>query len=153
MADFTPWIRENWSAVVSAAGILGSLWFTGAYFRQDSKSRNFSNLLAIDERHRALWTEARQRQDLKRVFSRDADVLSLPISFAEEEFLKSVFVHFETGWRIECLMNRGELKTLSLDVAAFFSLPLPRAIWEKTKQYRNPKFVKFVMRALEGCGR
>lgn len=148
MAGCSSWLQENWSSVVSAVGIIGSLWFTGAYFRQDSKSRNFSNLLAIDERHRVLWGEARQRPDLKRVFLKDADVLTQPISFVEEEFLKSAFLHFETGWRLERIMNRGELSALALDIASFFSLPLPRAVWEKTKKFRNPKFVRFVKGAM-----
>lgn len=153
MTDLSSWFQQNWSSVVSAAGIIGSLWFTGAYFRQDSKSRQFSNLLAIDERHRVLWGEARQREDLKRVFSADADVVAEPITLSEEEFLRSVIVHFETGWRLEKIMNRGELEALAKDTADFFSLPLPKAVWGKTRHVRNSQFVKFVERALEGRGR
>ena len=56
--------------------------------------------------------------------------------------------HFETGWRVEKIMKRGELKFLARDAANFFRLPLPRAVWEKTKVFRNPKFVRFVERAM-----
>jgi len=56
---------------------------------------------------------------------------------------------FETGWRVEKILNRRELRILAGDAANFFRLPLPRAVWEKTKQFRNPRFVRFVDRALE----
>jgi len=38
---------------------------------------------------------------------------------------------FETGWRVERILNRGELKMLARDIAEVFSLPLPRAVWDK----------------------
>jgi hypothetical protein len=104
--------------------------------------------LALVERHRVLWSEAHQRQDLKRIFLKGADVLSEPATTAETEFLDLVIIHFETGWRLERTMGRGELKALSRDAGEFFSLPLPCAAWEKTKEFRNPKFVRFVERAI-----
>jgi hypothetical protein len=33
---------------------------------------------------------------------------------------------------------------LRRDVAQFFSLPIPRAVWEKTKVTQNDDFVAFV---------
>ena len=33
---------------------------------------------------------------------------------------------------------------LRQDVRSFFSLPLPKAVWEKTKIFQNQDFVKFV---------
>jgi len=130
-------------------GILGSLWFTGAYFRDDSKNRLVSNLLAIQERHRVFWAEAQQRPDLKRIFSNEVDTTAAPLTAEEEVFLRRTVMHFETGWRLEKILNRGELKLLGRDVAEFFRLPLPRAVWEKAKEFRNPKFVRFVERALK----
>jgi hypothetical protein len=129
-------------------GIIGSLWFTAANFREDSKNRLVSNLLAIDERHRALWSEAQQRQDLKRILSQEVDVLAKPLSPEEDVFLRRVILHFETGWRLERILDRGEMKLLARDAGDFFSLPLPHAVWEKTKKFRNPKFVRFVERAM-----
>jgi hypothetical protein len=91
-----------------------------------------SNLLALEERHRALWSEAQRRKDLERVFSSNADVLAKPVSVEEDLFLKRSILHFETGWRLERILERRELKPLALDAAEFFSLPLPRTVWEKT---------------------
>jgi hypothetical protein len=148
MAGFLSWVQINWSSAIGAVGIIGSLFFTAAYFREDSKNRLVSNLLAIDERHRTLWSEAHQRKDLERVFQKGADLAARPMSIAEAEFLDSAILHFETGWRLERIMNRGEMKLLARDAGEFFSLPLPSAVWKETEKYRNQRFVRFVERAL-----
>ena len=109
-----------------------------------------ANLLALDERHQNLWGEAQGRPDLKRILSKEVHVLTEPVTIEENEFLQRVILYFETGWRLEKIMDRGELKILALDAGEFFSLPLPRAVWEKTKQFRNPRFVRFVEKAMKG---
>jgi hypothetical protein len=142
-------MQGNWSSVVGALGIIGGLVFTAAYFREDSKNRHISNLLAIEERYRSLWSEAQQRKDLKRIFSQEVVVTAKTITAEEDVFVRRVILHFETGWRLERIMNRGEIELLSQDASELFSLPLPRAVWEKTKKFRNRQFVRFVDRALK----
>jgi len=148
MAVFLSWVQNNWSSFVGAVGIIGSLLFTAAYFREDSKNRQVTNLLAIEDRHRAFWCEAQQRKDLKRIFSHEAVALEQPLSKEEDLFMRRMVLFFANGWRLEKALKRGELKLLARDAGEFFSLPLPHAVWEKTKQFRNPKFVRFVERAL-----
>jgi hypothetical protein len=148
MVGFLSWAQTNWSSAVGAVGILGSLWFTAAYFRQDSRTRHLSNILALSERHRVLWSEGHQRPELSRIFCANVDLRTTPVSVAEEEFLNLVFVHFEVGWRLARSIDANEVKTQRADVRGFFSLPLPHAVWEKTKGTRNPRFVRFIERAL-----
>jgi len=76
-------------------------------------------------------------------------VLEKPVTVAEKEFLNLVFVHYQTGWTVVksgALMRLTEMKT---DIRDFFALPLPRAVWEKTKKLRDRRFVRFVERALK----
>lgn len=148
MAGFISWVQGNWSSVVGAVGIIGSLLFTAASFRADGRNRQVTNLLAISEWHRNLWSEAHQRKDLKRVFQKEIGSAGQSMSVAEIEFLDSAILHFETGWRLEKIMKRGELTLLARDAGEFFSLPLPRDVWERTKAFRNRRFVRFVERAL-----
>ena len=148
MSAFLSWVQNNWSSVVGAVGIIGSLLYTAAYFREDGKNRLVANLLAIDERHRALWSEVKQRPELKRILSESVDLSAQPLTPEEDVSMWQIVQHFETGWRVEKIMKRGELKFLARDAANFFRLPLPRAVWEKTKVFRNPKFVRFVERAM-----
>jgi hypothetical protein len=148
MSAFLSWVQNNWSSAIGAAGIIGSLWFTAASFRADSKHREITNLLAIDDRHRALLGEVTQRPELKRILSEDVDLAAHPLTHEEDVCVWQIVQQFETGWRVEKIMKRGELKFLARDAANFFRLPLPGAVWEKTKKFRNPKFVRFVERAM-----
>jgi hypothetical protein len=49
-----------------------------------------------------------------------------------------------TAWRVARTGGVVTLKELATDARGFISLPLPRAVWEKTKGTRNPRFVRFV---------
>ena len=149
MAHFISWVNSNWSSVVGAVGIIGSLLFTAASFRADAKNRLITNLLALDERHRTLLSEVKQRPELKRILSENVDLAAQPLTPEEDVSMWQIAQQFETGWRVEKILNRGELKSLARDAANFFRLPLPRAVWEKTKEFRNPRFVRFVERALK----
>ncbi|MEI7935178.1 MAG: hypothetical protein WCK27_00685 [Verrucomicrobiota bacterium] len=153
MAGILSWFQSNWSSVIGAAGIIGSLLFTAASVRADAKNRAITNLLALDERHRALWGEVKQRPELKRILSEKVDIAAQPLTPEEDVSMWQIIQQFETGWQVERILNRGELKLLARDAGDFFRLPLPRAVWEKIKEFRNPKFVRFVERALDRHGR
>jgi hypothetical protein len=148
MAGVFSWVQSNWSNAISAVGIIGSLCFTAGYFREDTKTRQVSNVLAVSERHRILWSDASTRPELSRIFNTDVDLAARPILVAEEEFLNLAFVHFEMGWRLAKSIGTSEINGQQADIRHFFSLPLPHVVWEKTKSNRNPKFVRFVERAL-----
>jgi hypothetical protein len=147
VVDLFAWVKGDWFSVAQTIGIVGGLYFTGMSCRQVAKAQETRNLLAFAERHRALWAEA-YRPELNRIFSYEADVLAKPVSIIEEEFLNVIFVHFEMGWRLAKSSDHSDLKPLALDIRDFFSRPLPNAVWEKTKKYRNPKFVRFAEKAL-----
>ena len=86
------------------------------------------------------------------VIAAEVDFLASPISLAEEEFLNVVIVHFQTSW---LLAREGAMLTLDVlvaDVRWFFSLPLPRAVWQQTREFRDPLFVEFVENAVHGEG-
>lgn len=51
---------------------------------------------------------------------------------AEAEFLNLVIVHFQTGWWIARAGGITALKEMKADIWSFFTLPLPRAVWEDT---------------------
>jgi hypothetical protein len=153
MAEFSSWFQNNWPNLIGAAGIIGSLWASTITIREDCKWRQISNLIALDERQRAVLGEIRQRPELKRILSENADLLSQPLTPEEEVSMWQIVQQLETGWRVEKVLNRGELKFLARDVGSFLSLPLPRAVWERLKEFRNPNFVRFVTRAIERHGR
>lgn len=116
---------------------------------REAKAKETENLLKLAEQHRALWESMAQRNELDRILRQDVDIISQPITAAEEESINLAMVLFRTTWSISTAGGIVTPKELAADVRHFFSLPLPRTIWEKTKEFRNPEFVRFVDRALK----
>ena len=140
MAAFSSWMEANWFSVVQTIGIFIGFWITAKTFQ-------FGNLLTMCAQHDELWARVQDDPRLSRVLAKDAD-LSEPPTLVEREFLNSAIIHFQNGWRVAKASDREELKLLALDAHEFFSLPLPRTVWEKTKKFRIRKFVQFVDRAI-----
>jgi hypothetical protein len=148
MVDFSSWIRENWSSAIGALGIIGSLWMAIASARREAKAREIENLLTLADHHRELWASICERPEINRVLQKDATPVETPVTIAEQETINLVMIQYLTAWRVSKAGGIITTKELASDVRSFFALPLPRAVWEKTKQFRNPKFVRFVERAL-----
>lgn len=149
MGGSSSWVAENWFNLVQTIGVIGSLLMTAAAACREARAKEIENLLIIAEHHRELWTVARQRVELKRIFQEDFCALKSPVTVAEQEFLNLVLAHLLTSWRIAKAGGIITLKELADDAKDFFTLPLPRAVWEKTKTNRNPEFVRFVENALK----
>jgi len=150
MAGFPSWFENNWSSVVGALGIIGSLLLTMSAARREAKSREIENLLTLSDHHREVWNSLRERPELDRILRTDADVLAKPITAAEEESVNLVMVQYLTAWRVAKAGGIVTLEELAADARGFFSLPLPQAVWKRTRSTRNPKFVRFVDRAITG---
>lgn len=142
------WLSQNWFNAVQTLGIVGSSYFTLTVLRRDLRSRRVADYLALTQQHRELWSELHRRPELARVTHVEVDLLAAPISEAEEEFLMLAFNHFHTGWLLVRQGGLISMKTLSADARAFFSLPLPRTVWEQTKHSRDPEFLRFIDQAL-----
>jgi hypothetical protein len=149
MGALSSWVDGNWFNVIQTVGIIGSLWLATAAANRDARAKEIENLLSLSEHHRELWKAIPQRKDLGRVLQANVDVRLTPPTVAETEFLNLVFVHFQTGWWIARAGGMTTLKEMKADVRGFFSLPLPHAVWEKTKKMRNQRFVNFVERAMK----
>jgi hypothetical protein len=149
MAGFDSWFGGNWFNLVQTAGIVGGLLMGAGAANREAKAREIENLLTIAEHHREVWGELLKSPEVKRVLQPDADVVAEPLTVREEECTNLVIVHYLKTWRIAQTGGLFTVKELSADVRGFFSLPLPRAFWEKTKSFRNPRFVRFVEKALK----
>jgi hypothetical protein len=144
VAAFFVWANDNWFLLLQSVGIIGGLVFTAESIRQGTKARRISDMLALTEQHRVLWQEVHERPELCRIPKAEVDLVANPITNLEDEFLNLAIVHFNTGW---LLTREGALLTseaLARDVRSFFSLPIPRDVWERTKSNRDPEFVRFV---------
>jgi len=144
------WIVENWFTALSAIGVVGGLYFTAVSLRSETKTRKIANLLAMTANHREVWKEIFHSPELARVVDSSADVAKQSITPEEQAFVNMVVLHISSVY--ETLKDELVIKQEGLrrDVGLFFSLPIPRAVWEKTKLFQNQDFVAFVEKCRRG---
>jgi hypothetical protein len=144
------WITENWFNVVSALGIVGGLLFTALSLRSETKTRRIANLLTLTQNHRELWSELFRNPDLARVLDASADPTKHPVHRDQSIYVNLLIQHLSSAY--EAMKTGLVLKPegVKRDVKDFFSLPIPRATWEKIKVLQNDDFVDFVEESLKG---
>jgi hypothetical protein len=144
------WIAENWFTALSAVGVVGGLFFTAVSLHSETKTRKIANLLTMTANHREVWKEILHRPELARVVDKSADVVKQSVTPQEQAFVSMVVLHLSSVY--EALKDELVIKQQGLrrDVAMFFSLPIPRAVWEKTRILQNADFVAFVEKCLRG---
>lgn len=138
------WLAENWFILLNAAGVVGGLTFTGLSFRSETKTRRIANLLSLTQGHRDIWKQTFTYPQLSRVLDPAVDTSKQPVTREEEIFVNLVIQHLSVVFHA----MRDELTVkpegLRRDVAFYFSLPIPSAVWEKFKVLQNDKFVAYV---------
>lgn len=148
MAFFESWFETNWFNLFQTTGIILGLLFTGLSLRRDVKGRHLSNLLALKEEHRELWSIIHEKPALARVLRREVDLLAEPMTDQEEIFLRQVIVHFAVSWELAREGTPFDFSGFRRDAGDVFSLPLPKSAWDRAKAAQNPKFVNFIEKAI-----
>lgn len=144
------WLADNWVIELNALGVIGGLFFAAISHRSEAKTRRIANLLTITANRENIWKHFYARPDLVRVIDPSADLVKNPITPAEEEFINSVILHINSAYyamRDEMVIK---LEGLRWDVGAFMSLPLPNAVWKKTRKFQNEDFIAFVEKCRTG---
>jgi len=138
------WVSQNWFNLFSSIGIIGSLWVAVFSLRSGTKTQKVGNLLTITGSHREIWKEFLNNPKLERVCDALADTVKQPVNGAEEVFVNMVIHHVNSVYYAmsdQLVINYEELRR---DISEFVSLPIPKTVWEKTKQFQNEDFVNFV---------
>jgi len=141
---FLIWLHANWFTLLQSLGIVGGLVFTGTSLRIDTTVRRVANGFELTKQHREIWMQLYSRPDLKRVLDPATDLHATVISDEEEMFVNFLILHLANAYRA---MKAGVFllpDELHQDVTAFFSLPIPKAVWERTRRFRNKDFSEFV---------
>lgn len=137
------WISQNWINLFGSAGIAG-LYIAGIALRADTKARQDANILAITASHRELWTLFLNDKGIARVRDVHANIHDEPISQDEWIFTTLVISHIGSVFYTQRNGMLIQLEGLQRDIGEFFSLPIPREVWGKTKKYQNKDFADFV---------
>ena len=144
------WLADNWPNLLGTLFSGSGLWFSGYSTHKETKARRGENILIVTARHAEIWGDFDQHPEYQRVKQLTVDLDREPITIPEEEFSKRVFLHLNANFKAAKLGVLNKPEALSRDVAAFFSYPIPAAVWEKLKDYQDADFVKFVDRCRTG---
>lgn len=142
--ELPPWLAQHGFTLLQSAGIIAGLFFNALSLRADAKSRRVTNFITVTAHHREIWTRFAQQQELARVLDPRADVEAAPITPEEELFTRDLILHLSSAYQA---MREGllmEMEGLPRDVRWLFSLPIPKAVWERLKPLQNREFVRFV---------
>jgi hypothetical protein len=147
------WFSANWFNVFSSIGIMGSFWVGIKAVRFDAKTRQVSNLLAVTTNYRQMWKDYFDNPKLSRVLDANADVRSEPVTPEEEFFVNQVIFHVSTFYYATMDDLFIAQTGASHDIAEFFSLPVPRAVWANSKLLQNHDFAAFIDSSLAEEGK
>ena len=138
------WLAENWFNIFSTIGIVGSLLFTAISLHSETKTRRVANLLSVTSNYCEIWKQFLNQPKLSRVLDASANLQTQPVTHEEEIFVNMVIQHVSTAYYAmhdELLMK---LEGSRRDIGQFFSLPIPKAVWTKTKLLQNQDFAAFI---------
>lgn len=141
-------MSQHWFDLLQTLGIVGGLLFTAYTVRKDERARKISNLIATKQQYREIWEKLYWHPKLFRVLQNSVDLKGQPITDEEWLFVKLNIFNLDTIYRS---MESGmfvQLEGMRKDVREFYSLPIPRAVWERLKPFQDEAFVKFVEGAL-----
>jgi len=138
------WVGDNWFNVIQSGGIIAGLLVSAAALRLDANARRVGNLLDVTKNHREIWTYLYARPELSRVLDASADLKRVPITAEEELFVNLLVLHLNSAYQATKRGVYVKPEGLRKDIQTFFSLPIPRAVWEKAKLLQDEDFVRFV---------
>ena len=144
---FNEWIGHNWLALIQTGTLAGGLLFTGIAVLLDARARRVGNLVQLTQQHRNLWERLYIQPELARILDPAADPARSPVTAEEEMFVIFLVLHLSNTYYAMRAGLFQKLHGLRKDVERFFSLPIPRAVWEKVKDLQDESFVRFVERS------
>ena len=141
---FNEWIGQNWLALIQTGALAGGLLFTGIAVLLDARARRVGNLIQLTQQHRDLWERLYMQPELTRILAPAADPSKQPVTAQEETFVIFLILHLSNTYYAMRAGFFQKLRGLRKDIERFFSLPIPRAVWEKVKDLQEESFVRFV---------
>jgi hypothetical protein len=142
----TDWINHNWFGLAQTAALAGGLFLIGIALLLEARARRVANLIQLTQQHRDLWERMYSQPELARILDPGVNLSKMGVTAEEEMFVVFIILHLSStyyGIRSGFFQKPHGLRK---DIERFFSLPIPRAVWEKVKALQDAPFVKFVER-------
>jgi len=142
------WIGSHWIDLAQTIGIVAAFLFAREALRHNSRIRQIANSIKLTEHHRILWERLLADPQLGRVLDENANTVKCPITAAEETIIIFFILHLSDTYYAMELEFWPRPEGLAKDVKNMLSLPIPRAVWERMKQFQDAAFVAYVERCL-----
>lgn len=143
------WFGHNWLPLIQTGALAGGLLFTGMAVLLDARARRVGNLIQLTQQHRDLWERLYLQPELARILDPIPDLDRSPVTAEEEMFVIFLVLHLSNTYYAIRVGFLQKLPGLRKDIERFFSLPIPRAVWEKVKDLQDGSFVRFVERSFD----
>jgi hypothetical protein len=137
---FLPWLQENWLDLLQSAAIVGGF----ITIVRDKKIERVQNRNYFTQRHAQIKRRQASDPRLWRIEKRDADLAVTPVTETEETFVSEVFENFAATVYASKNGVFTQPQALPQDIRSYFNLPIPKEVWERSKKFYDPDFVKFV---------
>ena len=138
------WLAENWFDLLQTVAITTGLYATVYNLRADRRERMVQTQFAVTAAHREIWSHVLENPALARILNTEADLAASPVTLNEELLVQFLILHLRATYKARRSgMDFGDDK-IELDMRLFFALPIPRHVWDRSKEFQDQDFVEFV---------
>lgn len=131
--EWLNWAEARWyDLFATLLGVTG-LWGTAYTIRQQTRRTKVDNAIALTNSHRELWSILERNPRLNRVLDPQADLHQEPPTIEEELFVQMMILHLRTALKAREVKLDFDDENVAADVREVFVLPIPKAVWRKTK--------------------
>jgi len=138
------WIREHWFDLIQTASVIAGFWTAVYSIQGDTKERRIENLFTLTKAHRDIWWKLYERPELSRILVARVDLKREPLTHEEELFVHTLILHLRSAFKARKLGMQFDDDAVASDITELFVLPIPRAVWERSKAFQDKDFVAFV---------
>jgi hypothetical protein len=147
--EIARWIADHGFDLFQTGGVLIGFVFTIHALRTESEARKIGNMLSLNQEHMAIWKELYARPELSRIMEETVALDTKPLSHEERIFVTFLILHLSATYLAMKAKMFINIEGLTNDVKDFFSLPIPKTIWDTIKSSQNKDFAAFVENCLK----
>ncbi len=123
--------------------------FTFVQLRRADQSNHTLITLELTTAHREIWKLLLENPQLSRILEEKLDLEKLSVTQQERVFVNFVIRHMGAVYAANKQSMFAIPDVYKTDLADFIALPIPNHVWQVTKKYQAPEFVRFIDSLLE----
>ena len=143
------WIQEHGFVFLQAVSTLVGFFIAAYTIRTNTVERKIGNLFELTKAHREIWSRLYERKEFARVLMESVNLRKEPMTVEEELFIHTLLLHLRTAFKARALGMQFDDDAVAADIRQFFNRPIPRSVWERSKDFQDADFVAFVERSIE----